>query len=110
MNLIWNVFYYNINAKKIQTYNIFDHYSFTKYIKEHLQSCTTKEEFEDKIERELSYYFWSKSEWEILISPWIGDEKAIVKIDVYDQVMNNWNIFVDYVWKNREEMIRNGDC
>jgi hypothetical protein len=22
------------------------------------------------------------------------------KIDVYDQIMMNWNIFIDYVWEN----------
>ena len=49
------------------------------------------------------YYFWSKAEWEIILSPWCGgrDTKDI-KIDVYDQVMNNWDIFVDYVFNSKK--------
>lgn len=26
------------------------------------------------------------------------------KIDVYEQVMNNWDIFIDYLWNNRNEL------
>ena len=26
------------------------------------------------------------------------------KIDVYEQVMNNWDVFVDYVWEHRKEL------
>lgn len=26
------------------------------------------------------------------------------KIDVYDQVMNNWDIFIDYLWDHRNEL------
>lgn len=26
------------------------------------------------------------------------------KIDVYDQVMNNWDIFIDYLWDHRDEL------
>ena len=26
------------------------------------------------------------------------------KIDVYDQIENNWDIFIDYLWNNRKEL------
>ena len=26
------------------------------------------------------------------------------KIDVYDQVMANWAVFIDYLWENRKEL------
>lgn len=45
----------------------------------------------------MKYYFWSKCEWEIIICPWVGKADDI-KIDVYDQLMLNWDKFVDYVW------------
>ena len=32
----------------------------------------------------------------MIISPWIGNEKAAVKIDIYTQLMNNWEQFVNY--------------
>ena len=99
----WNVFYYDINRKKITTYNIFDHGTFLKYVKEAIDKCETKEALADQLKSELQYFFWAKAEWELLFYPWVGDEKAVVKIDVYNQVMNNFEIFVDYVWGFRGE-------
>lgn len=51
------------------------------------------------------YWFWSKCEYEIVISPWVGrnKEEAEVKIDIYDQVMLNFNRFVDYCWSFKEK-------
>ena len=46
------------------------------------------------------YYMWSKSEYEIIVSPWVGRAEDI-KIDVYSQVHMNWDRFVDYVWSFR---------
>lgn len=106
----WYVFYYNINKKKIDTFNIFEHGSFLKYIKkalkQHEKYKENKEDFAERIKRELMYYFWSKAEWEVIIAPWVGGdrEKDSVKIDVYDQVMLNWNVFIDYVWNNKDKL------
>ena len=41
------------------------------------------------------YYFWSKCEWEVLISPWVGGNDEEIKVDVAWQIMNNWDVFVD---------------
>lgn len=100
----WNVYHYNSNKNKIELYNIFDHYSFNKYIKKAARECFIKEDFIEQLQSELRYYFWSKAEWEVLVSPWVGGdrEKDTVKIDVYDQVMMNWDKFTEYVWNNRK--------
>lgn len=98
----WNVFYHDFNARKITTYNIFDHGSFYEDVQKALQECDTKEKFERKLKTNLRYYFWAKSEWEILISPWIGNDRdKKLKVDVYEQVMNNWEVFLDYVYGHR---------
>ena len=101
----WNVFYYNVNKKKIETFNIFDHSNFKKYVDELLKECNDKEEFEKALNMELMYYFWSKAEWEVIIAPWVGGdkEKEAKKIDVYKQVIANWDIFLDYVWSHKEK-------
>lgn len=49
------------------------------------------------------YYFWSKSQYEVLILPWVGKADDI-KIDIYDQVMMNWDKFSEYVWTNKEKI------
>ena len=101
----WNVYYYNINRQKIESYNIFEHGSFAHYVKEAIKKYKEKESFTEQLKRELQYYFWSKAEWEIIITPWCGNKSPDeIKIDVYDQVMLNWEIFVDYVWNNREAL------
>ena len=97
----WNVFYYDINCQKMSTFNIFDHGRFREDVSKDVQECSTKEEFEGRLKTDLIYYFWCKSEWEIIISPWIGDKDAGVKIDVYTQVVNNWNAFLSYVWQSK---------
>ena len=95
----WNVFYHDVNKQEIRAFNIFKHSTFNNYVEKHLKECIDKEEFAKKLKSELMYYFWSKSEYEIIISPWCGgrDTKDI-KVDIYTQVMNNWDIFLDYVW------------
>jgi hypothetical protein len=51
------------------------------------------------------YYFWSKCEWEVLVTPWISPrESEKKKIDVCWQIMNNWDVFVDYTWANRKKL------
>lgn len=109
----WNVYYYNINKRRIETYNIFDHSGFTYYIRQAAKEAIKTEDIElftDKLKRELQYYFWSKAEWEVIISPWLGlRDSEEIKIDVYDQIMLNWNVFARYVWNNKEQLIGESD-
>lgn len=98
----WNVFYYDINAQKIRTFNIFDHGGFRKDVEKHLKKCANKDEFAEELKSSLMYFFWCKSEYEIIISPWCGGRNTKdIKVDIYTQVMNNWDVFVDYVWNNK---------
>ena len=131
MKLEWNVFAEDWNAKKIKIFNIFDHGRFLEDVKKNLKKCETKEEFSEKLRRNLFYYFGSKCEWETIITSFpsritkeeldrlnkefkkdvdrYGHEPYSMcispavgkKVDVYEQVMLNWNIFVDYVWSHK---------
>ena len=103
MNLKWYVYRYNCNRKKIEEFNIFSHGSFNEDVKTLLQPGFSKDYFDHRLRSLLQYYFWSKSEYEILISPWIGDKNAIEKVDIYSQVRLNWDKFVDYVWSFRDK-------
>lgn len=99
MKLEWNVFYHDVNKQEIITINIFNHRRFTEDIEKDLKKIKDKNEFAEALRRNLFYYFGSKTEYEIIISPWCGgrDTKDI-KVDIYTQVRNNWKLFVDYVW------------
>ena len=126
--MIWNVYRENVNTKRIEIYNIFEHASFRKDAEEAYATCKTKDEFVEQLRKSLMYYFWSKCEWEVIITDWpthisinelerlqdkctkhfnqwgsipysLGVNLPVAeKIDVYDQVKLNWSAFVDYTW------------
>lgn len=141
--MTWNVYCYNFSSNIIMTYNIFRHGRFREYAYKTLKNCKDKTDFTKAIRGELLYYFWSKSECELIIKltddnrvflyPWCGssnpdNEKIEVtdetdfdwlgfakehidkqiykneaKIDIYDQVMFQFDKFIDYVWNERSD-------
>lgn len=104
MKPVWNVYIFNINRQKMEVYNIFDHASFCYNVEAALAFCDIKEDFAEKLANNLLYYFWAKAEWEIVIKPWVGGREGVEnKIDVYSQVKNNWDIFLDYCWSFKNE-------
>lgn len=81
---------------------MFNHGSFKNEVNKILKEKLSKEVFFEKLRREVMYYFWSKCEYEIILSPWTGRADNI-KMDIYDQIMMNWDKFVDYVWSFKSE-------
>ena len=104
--LIWNVYYYDINRKKIDIFNIFGHSGFKKYIDKifkEFKGDENKDEFKKRINSELFYYYGSKSEWELIIdkkedklllSPWIGDKNS-KDINVSEDKNFDWEGFYE---------------
>ena len=130
----WNVFRYDSNSNKIVIYDIFnDHASFAENVKKWLKKCDNKEEFAEKLKSELLYYYWCKSEHEIVVTPFpprikpnelerLNNEykenseryghppyslyvnpDCGEKVDIYSQVMLNWDIFLEYVWGHKKK-------
>lgn len=97
MNLEWYVYYYDMNSSQLKTFNIFNHRGFKNVIEEIFKKYYSMEEFKKAVKSELMYYFWSKAEWEIVISDWFG-KQVEKKIDVYDQVMLNWDRFIEWLY------------
>ncbi len=96
---VWNVICIGDNRQNIEVYNIFEHGRFWNDVKEAAKKYETKREFAEQLRRDLQYYFWSKCEWEMVVnSLFCKSVDEGKKIDVYWQVRNNWDIFVDYTW------------
>lgn len=96
-NLVWKAYYHSMSGHEIRPFNIFEHGRFREEVRKLLLKCTEKEAFAEELRRSLFYYYCSKCEWEVVIGPWFGDRGTKeIKVDVYMQVMNNWDIFVDY--------------
>lgn len=136
-DLQWYVYRYNINADKIEPFNIFCHWKLCEDLEKSRKKYKTRDKFVEQLRRELKYYFWSRSEYELIVqftkddhvylTPWCGcrkPEEAQIevtnelgidwqlfaashvikqtygnkaKIDIYEQVMCNWNEFCNYV-------------
>lgn len=105
----WIVFIKNTNSRRIELFNIFDHASFREdcnQIFRRIKHFDNEEflMFEEYIESIIKYYFWCKCEWEIMLSCFPHYEKfKDRKIDVYEQVMVNWDHFIDYLWRWLQE-------
>lgn len=121
--LCWNVFYENPNVG-IETWNVFRHASFCNEVETMLAEEVDKKKFEKRLHSSVMYYFWSKSEYEVIVAPWpcyisrvesqiiknnelpryrqVINVEGSDKFSIYDQIELNWDIFVDYCWRNKE--------
>lgn len=127
--LAYYVYFENFNTKAIERYNVLSE-PIIKDIKARTKNLTTKKAFEKEVDLILKYNFWSKSEYEIVLTDWpshisldeldriqkelihyetsyghnpyslIVNLRVAEKIDIYDQVKLNWEIFIDYLWNN----------
>lgn len=116
----FNVINYDINGRNFKSYNIIP-YLISCYNKEK-NKPKTFDEFKEFIENESMYQWWSRCQYEIILSPWPcvsapnegwdttneNDVQAwkehwkkhlngCKKIDVYDQVMMNLDVITKLV-------------
>lgn len=104
VDLKWNVYLSSFSHGDIKEFNVFDHNRFNNEVQDLLlKKDISKEEFAEELRHSAMYYFWSKAEYEVIISPWLNPRKEgkDLKIDVYSQLKMNWELFVDYVWRAR---------
>ena len=101
--LEWNVYWEDFNNKQIVVRNVFAlSHSFITYLKEDVKKFKRKEDFIEQLQKDLRYCYWCKSEYEVIITSWPSKEECDKKIDVYKQIMINWDKFAEYVWENRK--------
>ena len=101
--LKWFVFIEDINKKRIRVYNIFEHKDFMEDCNDAWENYKNKHHdflrYQENIDSILMYYFWCKCEWEMVLSNFPpSDSFQKKKIDVYQQVKINWDIFIDYLF------------
>lgn len=98
--------------EKIYTYKIgFDEIQpeLRKFFKEKLwnieyKRCKSMDDLieyavEKQLDRQCIYYFWSKCEYEVIVSAWPPRDGSDKKIDVYSQLKANWEQFKNIVIK-----------
>lgn len=76
--------------------------SFSFYDKENhdYRRVKTINELRTFIENHFRYHYWSKCEWEFIVSDWPPTkENRSVKIDVFDQLKPNIDLITNIVWE-----------
>lgn len=97
---VWRIIYSDFPSNRIECENIFDCTGFKKDCDSaYKKNKDNFDGFATEVKRSLFYYFNSKCEWEICIcSLFDAEGLESEKVDVYDQVMLNWDVFIKYVW------------
>ena len=96
--------YYNCNANKIEDYDVLKRRE--SEIKKFKKKCADKEDFANELRVEFMRRFWSKAEWELIVtktaegrvilSPWCGcADSDSCSIDVTDDASFDWSGFAD---------------
>lgn len=128
--LSWKVIWDDINKHEIGTYDLFKSGYWERVARELKQTFPNRKEWENRFRTKLMSQYWCRSEYEVIVASWppsieIAElerlnsevrryeenyehkpyrvtphiEKA-EKIDIYSQLEMNWDIFIDYVWRN----------
>lgn len=87
----------DFNARKMKPYDIMP-YLIETYQKEK-KKPTTREEFKKFITNESMYMWWSRSQYEIILTNWPG-QSYTEKWDIHDQIMMNLEVITDLLIEN----------
>ncbi len=98
--LVWNVYHYSHISKQIEMWNIFHSIKFCEGIDRIIKKKYEKEAFAEEVRGELMCCFWTKYEYEITVCKYPRPETDTddLRVDVFDQVMLNFDVFIDYLY------------
>lgn len=93
----FNAIIYNPNKEKFEPYNVMDF--FVDEYNEDKENLKTFDEFKKFVERKSMWMFWSRCEYEIILSDWppSGVEE---KWDIHRQIMMNIDIVTEILMEN----------
>ena len=103
-NLEYYVLLPNINNERDYKFNVFHSSRFLSCLMD-LKARTKKDStvnIKEEVKHLLQYSFWAKAEYEIMVKLLCGKEEH--KIDVYEQVMLNYDVFYDYLMNNWKQI------
>ena len=92
----FNVLRWDINRNELVTYDVLPY--FRKCYKERKKKDkpVAVDEWKKFIKQEGMRMFWSRCEYEIIISPWPPQKKDVsVKVDIWQQIEMNLDLIVE---------------
>lgn len=97
-NLEWYAFIQDFNGNKLRYINVID-----DELIESVKKCNTYEEVKKEIRLELMHHYWSRSEYEVVVTNWCGKEME-QKIDVWYQIEPNLDRLTEYMIRNIKKL------
>lgn len=101
----FNVLEYNFNSRMIEPYDVLPYFRnqwTSKKFNFDKKDVKTKKDLKNWIKRASHYQFWSRCEYEFIISPWPFNDsskesimKDMKKIDVHEQIIFNIDVITD---------------
>lgn len=96
----FKVITWDFNTKKVEYYDIMP-YLRRSWEEGHDNFSLTFDSIKEFILRVSRYQFWSRCQYEVVVTGFPEDGKNSQKIDVYDQIESNLdiitNLFLDYL-------------
>lgn len=86
----FNVIIEDVNRQKFTTYDVIPY--LVKCYLEAKKKPETFEEFKKFVDRESKYQFWSRCQYEIILSAWPPVNGFEEKWDVYQQIVMNIDV------------------
>lgn len=111
--LSWNCYLYDFNTNKAVIFDVFSHKYFAEDINEVLNLKITHnlsyEDIRERVKRIVHYYFRGRCEYETIISSWPPSKKEGdgQKISVCDQIMINFDRFMQYISSEYNSCFKN---
>lgn len=101
-HLEWYVLEKDSNTRELIRINVLNDYRVDEIMKRiKKEKAKTYEEIKEIIKRELMYYYWCKTEHEVLISGLFDDNlENAEKIDIWYQLEPNLDRIVEYFISN----------
>lgn len=96
--LKWYVLHQSFNKEEIEPYNVLQ--GWEERIRKARKKVKTKTEFKEWLKKEFMYYYWSRSEYEIVVGGLFSKyPKEFKKVDIWSQIEPNLDIITDYIIK-----------
>ena len=109
---VWNVYMEDFNGKCIKVFNVFNHWTFHESLKKELKKYKNEDQvaqLEEEVRMWARYCFWSKCEYEIILTSWPPRREDSgfkdKKIDIFDQLCLNWDSFFQYILEHKRNIL-----
>lgn len=94
----FNVLTWDFNGKNLTTTDVLPYFRDEYKRAKKNERPQTINEWKEFIKRWGMYRYWSRCEYEIIVSPWPAQDKR-VKIDVWDQINSNIDIIAEILYE-----------